>query len=270
MLIDSHCHLPPDQKFAKEIIDRARKENVTKFINVGTSIKDSNEAVSTAENFGDVFATVGVYPHEDQDKSVTEIKIELENLIRSSKKIKAVGECGIDLTNKSWERQLENQLGLFEMQIKLAIQNDLPIVIHNRNGDKHVIEMLNKFRGTKLTGVAHTFDGSWELAQKYLDLNFYISFSGFITFNSKSYLLKTVENVPLDKFLVETDSPYILPKGISKEQGAQQDDSKHPQNEPKNVRIVARKVSETKNLPVDVIHKRSLENTCTLFNLYGC
>ena len=190
----------------------------------------------------------------NQELTIQQIVEKLETLIESSKNVVGIGEIGIDVTGKSYERPLKDQTQLFTAQIDLALQHSLPIVIHNRNSDDQVLEILNQYKDTNLTRVAHCFDSSWETAQKFLDLNFYISFSGFITFNRKKYLLETVEKIPMDKFLIETDSPYIVPKKL-----------KEKQNEPKNVKIIAQKVADVKNLSLDEIAMHSYTNTSKLF-----
>ena len=282
-LIDSHCHLPNNENELKEWLDNSAQEDVEKLINIGTSLKDNELCIKTAEKYENVFATIGIYPHENPDISIEELKQKLQQQLNSTKKIVGVGECGIDIpkrqeetrnNNKIKERSLENQINLFEMHIELALQNNLPLVIHNRNGDEQVINSLKRYSslGTttqkgnetappnrnRLKGVAHCFSSSWETAQKLLALNFYISFSGLITYPSGKELLETVQKVPLDKFILETDSPYLPPQSI---RGTSQ------KNQPKYVRIIAQKVAETKGLPFELICSSSYQNTQKIFNL---
>lgn len=256
MLIDSHCHLPshPDQ-----ILDEARKEGVTKFITIGTSIAENKKAMLLGSSYNDVYSTVAIYPHADQETPLTALKSHLASALKNqvSSKIVAIGECGYDITSWSNGRSIPDQIALFEMQIELALEHNLPLVIHNRGADALLLQSLQKYKSEKLRGVAHCFASTWEMAQKLLDLNFYISFSGFITYNSRKDLLITVKNVPLDKFVLETDSPYILPKGLSQQT--------NPHNSPKNVRIIAQKVAEVRGLSLAEIAKYSYTNTCTLF-----
>src|SRR3989344_3436429 len=282
-LIDSHCHLPTDEQTLKEWLDNAAQEGVEKLINIGTSLKDNEVCIETAEKYEKVFATIGIYPHENPDISVEELKQKLQQQLSTSKKIVGIGECGIDITNRQEEtktnnkineRNLEDQINLLEMQIELALQNNLPIVIHNRSGDEQVIKSLTKYSSSvtatqkgnetassnrnKLKGVAHCFASSWETAQKLLALNFYISFSGLITYPTKKELLETVQKVPLDKFILETDSPYLPPQSIR---------APGQKNQPKYVRIIAQKVAETKGLPFELICSSSYQNTQKIFNL---
>jgi TatD DNase family protein len=257
MLIDSHCHLPHNLEEAKDLIDKAEKEGVVKFINIGTSIRYSKKAIETAEQFKNVYATVAVYPHDERGIEVSVLEQKLSELADSSKKVVAIGECGFDAPGqKEKTRSAEAQAELFEMQIKLALEKDLPIIIHNRDGDDIVINLLKKYQGPKLRGVAHCYASTWETAQKLLDLGFYISFSGMITYPSRRDLLETVEKVPEDRFLVETDAPYLPPQGHRGEI-----------NQPKYVKIVAQKVAEVRKVPLSVIESISFSNTSRLFNL---
>ncbi len=255
-LIDSHCHLPYNFDLAEKILNDAKEVGVEKFVTIGTSIKESREAIKLAEKFKSVYATVGIYPHEEKGISLPVLKENMQRLINSSTKIVGVGECGIDISNWANGRSVTEQLELFDMQIKFALQNNLPLVIHNRNGDEPVITLLKKYKSDNLRGVAHCFASSWEAAQQFLDLGFYISFSGLITYPSRKELLEVVKNVPFDKFLVETDSPYLPPQ-----------EHRGERNEPKYVKMVAQKLANVKVLPVSEICRLSYENTCRLFGL---
>lgn len=260
MLIDSHCHLPRlDSAELSGIIDRAKQNDVVKFINIGTNFNENKKVLETAQAFDQVYATIAIYPHEERDKTLIEMENHLKNLLHSPKLV-AIGECGVDISEEHEGRPLAEQLELFEMQIKLAIDADLPLVIHNRNGDTKVIELLQKYKSPSLRGVAHCFASNWDVAKQYLDLNFYISFSGLITYQSRAHLLETVKNVPSDRYLIETDAPYLTPKGVSGQ------DKQRP-NEPKNVRIVAQKVASVRNCSYEQIADETYNNTCRLFNL---
>jgi TatD DNase family protein len=256
MLIDSHLHLPNDPGTASEIIERAKTLGVTKFVNIGTSLADSKKAVKTAGMFPEVFASVAVYPHEDLDRSVEEIETDLRNIINSSEKIVAVGECGIDISNWEDGRELNKQVELFEKQVLLSKEFNLPLIIHNRNGDEQVLNVLKAHKDKSLTGVLHCFASTWEFASKILDLGFYISFSGMITYPSRKDLLETVKKVPSDRILVETDSPYLPPQGHRGEK-----------NEPRYVKIVASKVAEVRGMPLELVEHFTYENTSRLFKI---
>ena len=235
MLIDSHCHLVEKlyKKPPEELISDAKKAQVETLITVGNNLKDSAQNIELAEKHENVYATVGIYPHEDQDKTLEELRAGLENLI-SSEKVVAIGECGIDIQGHPNERPIQKQLELLEMQIELAVKHSLPIVIHNRNGDEHIIKLLEKYTEEGLTGVFHCFTSDWEMAQKALAIGFYLSFTAIITYPSGKDLLEVAKQVPNDKILIETDAPFLPPQGHRGEI-----------NEPKYVRITAKTLADT-------------------------
>jgi len=173
-----------------------------------------------------------------------------------SKKIVAIGECGLDISEWTNQRPVDEQIALFEMQLELAVKNNLPVVIHNRGGDDVIMSILDPFVKRGLTGVAHCFSSTWEVATQYLDRGFYLSFSGMITYKARNLVRETAEKVPLDRFLVETDAPYLPPEGF-----------RGKPNEPKNVVEVAKKVAEIRKLEFDKVCDLSYSNTCKLFGL---
>lgn len=263
MFIDSHCHLP-DKKYKMDIdqiIREAKEVGVEKLVSVGTSLENSREVVELARQFDDIYAVVGVYPHEDLDKSLGEIETELRETLNSTrKKIVAIGECGLDVPNRDVPyktRDIEEQRELFKMQLGLAVQRDLPAVIHNRNADPEIIDVLTHFKSTKLTGVSHCFSSNWEVAKELLHMNHYISFAGMITYPStRESLLEAVKNIPRDRLLVETDAPYLPPKGHRGEI-----------NYPKYVTITAEKLAQVRNTSLEEIENYTYKNTCRLFNI---
>jgi TatD DNase family protein len=261
MLIDSHCHLK-DKRYeipTDQIIDEAKQEGVTKIITIGTSLKDNQQAIELAENYENVYTAIGIYPHENSDKTPQELKLLLEDQIQEAletKKLVAIGECGIDINEWETERNLEDQIELFNIQIRLALNHDLPIVVHNRNGDDLVLSALQKYKSQNLRGVVHCYVSSWEFAQKILDLGLHISFTAIITYPSGIAIHETVKNVPNDRYLLETDAPYLPPQGHRKEV-----------NSPKYVRIIAEKVAEIRNETFEKVSEDSYNNTCSLFGL---
>lgn len=254
MLIDSHCHLPKSSLEVEQILKDAQSEGVQKLICIATDTEEFGTNILHTQKFEDIYTTVGIYPHNERNLIIEDQEKFLRSAL-SQPKVVGVGECGIDITEWRGGRSVEDQILVFEMQIRLAVELDLPIVIHNRNGDDIVLEVLNQYKG-QIKGVAHCFASSWEVAQKFLDLGFYISFSGLITYPSRKELLETVLNVPNDRFVVETDSPYLPPQGF-----------RGKNNEPKYVKIVAQKVAEIKGISLEAVSDFSYHNTSQLFNL---
>jgi len=255
-LIDAHCHLIDKKhtKTPKQLVEEAKSEGVVGLVVIGTSLKESKENIKLAEKFENVFCTVGVYPHEDMDKDIENIEKELKELLSTSKKIVGVGECGVDFADWKNGRTLEDQEELFKMQIDLALENDLPLIVHNRNADAFILNALKPYKDKGLRGVLHCFTSTWSYAQKALDLGFYLSFSGIITYPSGKDILETAKNAPKDKILVETDAPWLAPQGHRGEV-----------NEPKYVKITAKTLADVRNVSYEEICETTYKNTCQLF-----
>ncbi len=258
MLIDSHCHLH-DEKYEKtveQLLDEASKAGVSRFINIGTSIKENLMGIEIADKFENVYQTVAIYPHAEQEKPLLQIQNELSGQLMLSKKVVGIGECGIDIAGQSNERNLKDQIELLEMQLQLAIENRVPVVIHNRGGDAVLFDILDEFVPLGLRGVAHCFSQSQEIADNYLERGFYVSFSGMLTYPSRADLRDTAKNIPIDKVMFETDAPYLPPQGF-----------RGQINEPKHVVEVAKTFSEVTLLPFDKVCDIAYSNTCKLFGI---
>ncbi len=263
MLIDSHCHLP-DKRYEldpAQIIKEAAGEGVEKIISVGTSLQSSRDVLKLAKEFNNVYAVIGVYPHEDLDKSLSEIETGLKEILNSSRtQIVGIGECGLDVPQGDpgyKTRNIEEQRELFKLQLGLASQRGLPVVLHNRHADTEMLDVLELFRTTKLTGVAHCFASDWEVAKDLLHMNYYVSFSATVTYPSADkLLLEAAKNIPRDRLIVETDAPYLPPQGHRGEI-----------NYPKYVKITAAKIASIRNSSLEEIEGYTYQNTCRLFNL---
>jgi len=257
MLIDSHCHFP-HQKYEKnidEILSEAKEVGVEKFISIGTSLKENLNSIEVADKYDQIYTTIGIYPHEDIDKDMLFLAKNLQDQIKLSNKVVGIGECGVDLSEWKGGRKIQDQIEVFEIQLYLASRNNLPVSIHNRNGDVHILNSLKKFK-QNITGVFHCFSSSWDFAKEILDLGFYLSFSGLTTYPGKDMLLEVLKKIPEDRFLLETDSPYLPPQGHRGEV-----------NYPKYVRIVAEKASQIKEKSFEEICELSSANTCRLFKI---
>lgn len=257
MLIDSHCHLPHEDydKDSSTIISEAVGSGVGKMISIGTSLKDSGNALDISLLHKEVFATVGIYPHEDVNTPFLDLYDGMKKLISKGKdRVVGIGECGLDLGGEKG-RDLDLQKELFKMQIGLALEEDLPLVIHNRNANEETLSILSKYESTGLRGVMHCFVSDWEVAKKVLDLGFYLSFTGIITFPSAGdALLEVVKKIPEDRYLIETDAPYLAPQGF-----------RGKINYPAYVRMVADRIAEIRKVPFEEVERQTYKNTCDLF-----
>lgn len=258
MLVDSHCHLK-DSRYGKsplEVAEGSKKEGVSLFINIATSLEDSFDSSKICGEIPYVYGTVGIYPHSDVGKENGGMMTALEKMIDANPKIVGIGECGIDVPENRPQRSVKDQSRLFDEHIKLSIKKKLPLIIHNRNADATVLEMLSHYENSGLKAVAHSFSSNWATAKKLLDLGIYLSFSGMITYPSRSDLREVVSKVPDDMFLLETDSPWLPPQGHRGEL-----------NYPKYVKIVAEKVSQVKEKPYLTVASLSTANARRLFNI---
>ena len=205
--IDTHAHLDmePFLEDLEQVIDRARMTGVKGIISVGSDIASSKRAVSIAGQYGMVKAAVGVHPHEACKGGQTE---ELERLLKEPE-VLAVGEMGLDYFYNHSER--EEQLEVFRMQVELAGDVGKPIIVHVRDAHDDAVEILRGAGNGKVRGVIHCFTGGPEDLHSYLEMGFYISFAGIVTFKKASELRDAAAMVPMDRLLVETDAPYLAP-----------------------------------------------------------
>jgi TatD DNase family protein len=209
-LIDSHCHLnyPGLAERQDEVLDNARARGVEGFLNISTRQSEWDDVLGAAERNPDVWASIGVHPHEadahpDLGSGVLVAAAEHERVV-------AIGECGLDYHYDKSDRAAQRER--FQAHIEAARQTGLPLVVHTRDAEEDTAEILGQaVRGGGVTGVLHCFTGTAELAHKGLELGFLISLSGIVTFKNARDLQETAKAIPLDRLLVETDSPFLAP-----------------------------------------------------------
>ena len=209
-LIDSHCHLNYAGLVERqdEVLANARANGVTGFLNISTRQSEWGDVLGAAERNPDVWATVGVHPHEADAHPDLGAAALVE--AASHPRVIAIGECGLDYFYDNSER--EAQKDRFEAHIDAARQSGLPLVVHTRDAEDDTAEILARaMREGGVTGVLHCFTGTADLARKALDLGFYISLSGIVTFKNAKELQETASWLPSDRMLVETDSPFLAP-----------------------------------------------------------
>ena len=255
MLIDSHAHIYDEQYGyggAQNIISSMQSDGLEYIVCVGCDMPTSEICVNLAKANPDIYATVGVHPY-DAD-TVTEDNIaQLEALAKSCSKVVAIGEIGVDFHHGGEDKQL--QVRAMQMQYDLARQLKLPIVFHIRDGFGEFSEFA-KTREFPDGAILHCFSGSKEIAEYFVKKNFYISFSGTVTYKNAVNIARAAEGVPLDRLLVETDSPYLTPEP-----------KRYGLNYPKNVALVAKRLAEIKGLPVQEIERVTAENAKRIFGI---
>jgi len=209
-LIDSHCHLNYEGLVERqdEVLENARLRGVRGFLNISTRQKEWRDIVAVAERNADVWASVGVHPHEaDAHPDLGSAALAAA---ASHSRVIAIGECGLDYYYDKSDRAAQRER--FEAHIDAAAQTDLPLVVHTREAEADTAEILERAVKEKgVRGVLHCFTGSAELARKGLDLGFYVSLSGIVTFKNAQDLQETAKWLPADQMLVETDSPFLAP-----------------------------------------------------------
>lgn len=207
-IFDSHSHytdraFDPDRE---SILKDLPEKGVVNIVTVGASIEDSCRCIETAKKHDYVYAACGVHPESEKNTPDNFIG-ELENILRSSEKVKALGEIGLDYHYENYDR--ERQIKLFTQQLELADSLKLPVIVHSRNAAEDTMDILRKYRPK---GVVHCFSGSAETAREVISLGMYISFTGVLTFKNAKKALKALAEVPENRLMLETDCPYMAPE----------------------------------------------------------
>ena len=271
MLFDSHSHLN-DEKFdedREEIIKEIYKSGVKEFVTAGYDLESSRKAIEMANKYDFMYATAGISPNdipqteEELWEQLKKLKKIIENnqeisenktsVIGKNKRIVAVGEIGLDYHWNADNKELQKKA--FIKQIEIANEFDLPIQIHTRDAVMDTLEIL-KNNKVNNTGVLHCCPQNRELIKQGLKLGFYISFAGPITFKSSKNASEMIELVPNDRILIETDSPYLAPEPV-----------RGTRNTPINVKYVAQKIAEVKNLSQEEVEKITTENAERIFKI---
>ncbi|MBU1178412.1 TatD family hydrolase [Patescibacteria group bacterium] len=259
MLIDTHAHLDFKEydKDRAEVIQRAFDNGVEKIITIGCSLERSQAAVDLAQKYDNVYASIGIHPDDIKELGDSSA---LEKLYALGKqeKVVAVGEIGLEYYQVEDEKVKKAQVNGFREQLNLAKELELPVILHCRDAYEEMIEILKSDGAVKgkARGVVHCFLGNKEIARQLVDLGYYLSFTGIITFKNATDTLPIVAETPLERIMVETDCPYLAPEP-----------NRGKRNEPAYVRQVAEQVASTKEVGMDKIEEATTNNAINLFNL---
>lgn len=254
---DSHAHLD-DEKFdidREEIIQKIKESEVKNFISAGYSLKGSKNAIELSKKYDFIYATCGISPNDipQNDTELWKMLDEIEVLAKNNSKVVAIGEIGLDYY---WEKEnKELQKNAFVRQIDIANRLGLPIVIHTREAVMDTIEIL-KQNNVNRKGVFHCCPLNRELVKEALKLDFYISFAGPVTFKNSKNAAEIIKMVPDNRFLIETDSPYLSPEPL-----------RGKRNDPRNVKYIAQKVADVKNMSLENVARLSYNNCVECFNI---
>ena len=249
-LIDTHSHIYYDKykDDFDEVLKRAKENNLKNIICVGVDIESSEKSILLSEKYNMIYSTAGYHPHESKDANENYLD-KLEQLLKHEKVV-GVGEIGLDFFYNHSDKQ--TQIKIFNEQIELANHLNMPCVIHNRNSDKELLVSLKQQKIKK--GVIHCFASNLKFAKELLNLNLFLSFTGLLTFNKE--LENVVNEIPLEKIMIETDSPYLTPKP-----------HRGKRNEPYMVKYVAQKIAEIKKISVDEVANTTTKNAVKFFGL---
>ncbi len=249
MFTDTHCHIYSEYyDNIENILENAQNNQVTRFINNGCDHKSNQEVIKNIALYPNMYGAIGIHPENVDTYTPKDLDYIVRNLDNS--KIIAIGEIGLDYhyTKENKEKQLK----LFETQLALAEQYHLPVIIHSRDATLDTINTLKKY---KVTGVIHSFSGSLETANIYLKMGFLLGINGVITFKN-SNLKDVIKNIPLDKIILETDSPYLTPEPY-----------RGKRNEPAHIFDIAQFVSQTFNIPLMELSKITNANIKRVFDI---
>ncbi|WP_202081434.1 TatD family hydrolase [Caldalkalibacillus salinus] len=255
MLFDTHTHLN-DHAFdedREQVFARLQEADVSLLVNVGFNKETIPATLELAEQYDFVYAAVGWHPHDAKDCTQADLDW-IEEIATTHPKVVAIGEMGLDY---HWDNSpKEVQIDIFRQQIQLAKRVDKPIIIHDRDAHEDVVSILESEGAAEVGGIMHCFGGDIDIAQRCLDMNFYISFGGPITFKNAKEPKEVAKQIPLDRLLIETDSPYLTP---------------HPyrgkRNETSYVQYVAQALADLKKLSYEEICHITQENGRKVFKL---
>ena len=253
MFIDTHCHLDFENFDGdrESVIQRSIKNKIEAIITIGTSVDTSLKSIELAEKFATVFASVGIHPNDANNVNKSSIQKIYD--ISTNPKVVAIGEIGLDYYRDYAPKNIQKEL--FRAQLKIAREKELPVIIHNRQAHSDVYDILVEEKPTGLKGVLHSFDGDLHFLDSVLAYNFYVSFTGVVTFKNANFD-ELIKRVPLENLLLETDSPFLTPTPF-----------RGKRNEPSYITYIAEKIAEVKEISIDELGKVTSANARKLFNL---
>ena len=252
MLFDTHAHLN-DRAFQEDrdaLIAGLPQQGVGLIMNPGCNLEDSRLSVELAEKYPFVYAAVGSHP--DSADEVNEEIIEQYRRLCRHEKVKAIGEIGLDYHYEDIPREIQKKA--FVMQMELARETGLPVIIHERDAHDDGMQIVKDF--PQVTGVFHCYSGSAEMARQLVDLGWYIGFTGVLTFKNARKAVETAQSIPLERIVLETDCPYMAPEPF-----------RGKRNHPGYLYRMAEKLGELRGLSVEEIHAITTENGKRLYNI---
>jgi TatD DNase family protein len=252
MLFDTHAHLndPVFDEDREELLRALPGQGIELVMNPGCSLENSLQAIAIAEKYDYIYAAVGTHP--DTAEEVDEQVIEQYRSLCSHPKVKAIGEIGVDYYYETIPREI--QLKAFRMQMELARETGLPVIIHERDAHDDGMRMIKEF--PDVTGVFHCYSGSAEMARQLVKMGWYIGFTGVLTFKNARKAVETAQSIPLDRIVLETDCPFMAPEPF-----------RGKRNHPGYLYRMAERLAELRELSVEEIHRINTENGKRLYRI---
>ena len=252
-MIDSHCHLDHEPLFdnLEEVIRRSKEIGIEKLLTICTTLESFEKIKNIVNKDEIIFGTYGIHPHEAKNYKVTTQLI--INEIKNNNKIIGIGETGLDFYYNHSDKS--DQIVSLEQHIKASIELNIPLIIHSRNAEDETLEVFNKYKNNNLKILMHCFTESKKFVEKLLNFDAYFSASGIITFKNSTDLQETFKIIPLEKLLIETDSPYLAPVP-----------NRGKKNEPSFIRYTAEKLANIKKIQIEDLIKATTSNFNRLFN----
>ena len=252
-IFDSHAHLT-DEKLISDldnIILRASENNVRKILTVADSLASCDKVIELANVYPDIYPTAGIHPHYSENTTESDIE-KLKQIVLKNQSVKAVGEIGLDFYYGKETK--DYQYPLLEKQLAFAQETGLPVILHCRDAEQELVNILNNF--TNISGVIHCFSSTKKWCERFVDLGFFVSFSGIVTFKNAKDVKEAAQWIPLDRMLVETDCPYLAPQGY-----------RGRINEPSFIVNTVETIAGIRNLSFEELAEKTYLNTITLFNI---
>ena len=250
--IDTHCHLDKLDSTPEEAVKQAKQEGVETMVTISVDEESLDFVSNAVMQFKDVYGTVGVHPHDASEFSPS-MEQSILKLARGHNKMIAIGETGLDYHYMN--SSAENQQFAFRKQLQIAVELNLPVVLHSREAEADTISILKEIPVPAL-GVAHSFTSSLKMARTLLDMGWYLGINGIVTFKNAEDLREVVRWIPLDRLLLETDSPFLAPVPF-----------RGKPNKPAHIPVIASFIAELRKIPIEHLAEKTSENAHRLFSI---
>ena len=250
--IDTHCHLDKLDSTPEEAVKQAKKEGVETMVTISVDEESFDFVSNAVMQFKDVYGTVGIHPHDASEFSPS-LEQSILKLARGHEKMIAIGETGLDYHYMN--SSAENQQFAFRKQLQIAVELNLPVVLHSREAEADTISILKEIPVPAL-GVAHSFTSSLKMARTLLDMGWYLGINGIVTFKNAEDLREVVRWIPMDRLLLETDSPFLAPVPF-----------RGKPNKPAYIPVIASFIAELRKIPIEHLAEKTSENANRLFSI---